>query len=375
MGSILDWCMQEINDENHEQAVFDLEVLFRARCRAFLSDRVEHGFSPTTFSPTVTPSLALVETSDFGACARLSGGVPTIEITQGTLSCFLWAAMKCVMDPAFPYSGKEEKAPTAMRRPGRNTISLAAYDIPADPARRAVAVEIAFLCFVFVLSHEVGHLAQGHCALIGRAFHDYSEQASSLVGQGHDELDNAQRQALEFMADQFAARELLLYVRSVRDEVFTDGDAERELNVRGHAVWFCYGDPVFSPVLAYALLAIVFHFTSSTSARHPIADIRLLASMRACHQQIPMVLGIEMTRELFDIGTTLQQLVDDVLLAAAPAGETVLQGIRGLQPDTFGRVEVAIADLHKLRKQLEPMLARHVQGPKALLKYENSDTC
>ena len=70
MSSILEWCKQDINEENHEQAFFVLEKLFQERCSEFLSDRTKHGFSLTSFSPTVTPSLSVIEKSDYGADQR-----------------------------------------------------------------------------------------------------------------------------------------------------------------------------------------------------------------------------------------------------------------------------------------------------------------
>lgn len=365
--NLVDWCNKRHNpDTDHD----DLQLvwrLFRARCQRFLQERAEHGFSGASYAPASAPTLRITESTDFGARAFFGkDGAQTVEVDEGTLSFLLWACLKSAM--TLPVGRSVEAPPTGKRAPGRNAGSLGIYDVPTDPTRRALAFELAFLCFAFIVFHEVGHLAQGHCTLIRTGFYDYGS-ADDQGGPSESIERDPTRCALEFMADQFATRELIVYLRSVRDEVFPGGIKGGPLNERGEACWFCFADPLWAPAIPFVLLGIVFHFTSSTSPRHPATPLRLLASLRACHQLIPMHLGMPVTEATFQIAMALQRGIDDVLLPAAPDGVPGWTGVAAFPVDSLDDVQAELDRLHQTRRELEPMLQPHAQGPAAFLKY------
>lgn len=369
-----------------------------------MRNRREHGFSQSTYAPKTPPRLSIEDKSHFGAKAHIVNGIDTIEVNAGTLTFFLWASLKCVMDPGFPLHGAPERLPTAKRFLGRNTSSLSQFDVPASPLRRAVAVELAFLCFVFVVAHEVGHLAQGHCALLGAAFHDYGDQEvaelacelSAELGMSDASmpvpLNDDERRALEFMADQFAARELLVFMKSVREEFFANaiepgvsraltfraflqqarsqcGATELPSNALTEAMFFCYADGLFAPAIPYVVFAIIFHFTSSASPRHPHAELRLLTSIRGCVELIPVILGENRSRETFEIGVALQRTVDKTLLAGSPEGTDGWRGLEALSANFAEVAEAAVARMHEQRVKVQPRLAPFAQGEKAFPRY------
>ena len=405
-SSLLDWCERYDHQIEPVTDVIDLEKLFLLRCEKFLDSRSREGFSKTSYCPKVQPKLSIVINSCFGAKAYISGGVDTVEINSGTLMFFLWAGLKIVMDPAFPFAGSPELSPRAKRSEGQNTSSLRTFDIPRCPARRAIGIEFAFLCFAFVVFHEVGHLAQGHCALLGTTFHDYDSRAENEelthLSSSDDEteefnrespqLDAECRRTLEFMADQFAARDLLIFIKSVRNELFPEesmtnpfgklsvNDAihvaisesvekRPSLTAIGQATHFCYADSLFAPVIPYVVFAIVFHFTSSTSRYHPDADLRLLASLRASHQLIPTVWKVDVSKEMFEMGIALQNIAGQALTAGVLNSNGVWSGFDSGQTSTFDRVDRDINRMHNLRKELEPLLGKFAQGRKAFLRY------
>lgn len=124
--------------------------------------------------------------------------------------------------------------------PGMNTSALFdSIDIPSTAFQRALGVELAFNSFLFILFHELRHLAQGHCKFCKEnKFFDFGHN-----GDGSVSIDDEDRQALEFMADVFAARDLLIYIRSVRDEIFLKNSSPVGLTVTGKALEHCVADP------------------------------------------------------------------------------------------------------------------------------------
>ena len=77
-----------------------------------------------------------------------------------------------------------------------------------------------------------------------------------------------------------------------------------------------------------------------------------------------------MTRELFEISLALQDVVDEVLIAAALEDPVGWRGRKSLQPGVLDLVDAELKKLHALRQRLEPRLRPYAQGPKAFLKYQ-----
>lgn len=347
---------EDLMHEFHE-----LEEFFIERCNVFITEEID--FSSSYSKPL---SFHIENCTDFGAHASIKGGVDTV-VNRGTLTFLLWSAMAVAKAELIQIRGTEGRPPCARRVEGRNTISIRDFDLPDDPVRRALGFEIAFLCFVFIVMHELAHLAQGHCELMKGGFFDYGAPGGGIPDG--DENDGLQR-AFEMLADEFATLQLVGRISWMRKTEFPGAQPSSPppgLTTQGKAWWFIYVDPVFSSRIPQVVLSIVFSLTSSTSSRHPTADRRLLASFRIC-----FLLLMEMkfaTEEHLKYATLMMEIVEDILLAAGPSSSNGWEGIAALSAGKLDMVEVELRQFNNHRKALENLLGKYVRLPKVFLQF------
>lgn len=259
-------------EEDAEILAQDLEFFLMARCEEFLHSRQEHGFSPSTYEPLVGVVLEIIDSDRFGASAYVDEfGRDRVEVRRGSIRFLLWLSLKVACLADIPLGGGRP-ASSLKRRSyiGTGSASLmGSYDVPSEPLRRALAVELAFTAFQLIVFHEVGHLAQGHCRYLRKAtrFDDYCADA-----------DDDGRQPLEFMADLFALRELDVFNISFRGELGAY-DPTPEMSVLEQAARYVRTDSVFSSWFVFAVVTLTFQLTSNASTQHPPPAVRFLSSL------------------------------------------------------------------------------------------------
>jgi len=363
------WCLDARSDDAF--AIIELERLFIEHCQCFLDSRMENGFSLSTYAPKHAPAISIVDNSNFGAKAYIDGDRDTIEINEGTLSFIIGMSLKCVSNPLFSIIGQSDGQTISRRRfTALNSASLiGSYDIPLDPMRRAIAIELGFFAFLIVLFHEVGHLAQNHCRLIrGSACHDFGDDEKAKKS----ELSQNQIQSLEFMADLFSVRELMIYIQSVRDEWFPEGKVTRELSIQEMALYFCVGDQTSSQSSIFTALGIIFYLTSSSSRRHPDRSLRLLSTLLACKRLIPQGLGQEVKSADLLAGSDAIQLVSYTVAASIPIGEDFEHIANVLEsPNGFQLAQNGIDTLRRDFLELRPHLQAFAAAEKAFIKFDD----
>jgi len=249
-----------------------LEVLFLKRCENFIQERIEHGFSESTYVPISGPSIRIVQ-GEFGAKAYLSQGIDCIDISSGTISFLLWLSLK--------YAAHEElsrtNTPMKRRKHGHRIVQsiYGSFDVPDSPLLRALAIHVAFAGFLYVLFHELGHLSQGHCRWLASGdFCDFSfDDDIRPVAEA-----TRQHRSMELMADLFATRELSIYAEYKR---LMAAASPARFGVFSAVEELCHDGNQMTDLWAYGGMTLTFYLTSSSSMRHPPRETRFLASLLA----------------------------------------------------------------------------------------------
>lgn len=333
----------------------DLARIFKNACNDFLVARLKHGLDERTYTPASGHAWILSEEMSFGASATIDdSGLERVTIAQGTLDFLLWAALKHVAVNNLGYD-----KPVKRRAPGRATGALIrAYDIPEDPQLRSLAFSIALSSFYFVFLHEIGHHAQGHCRSISAKLSDFT------MDLDHGHVDR-ERQAMELMADSYAARDLLSLYRARRFAwMDLPGDPQS-------AFFFVqkltYTDPKFARTCLFSSIACLFYLTNPGGSKHPKREIRFISLLL-------------MMKSL--AGDELRGDEDSWLLSASSIVQSVGEAMHlaDWKPDGFAFITDPIADqanhahvmaeiegLLELFEKLQPKLKEYATAPAAFL--------
>lgn len=364
------------DSDSHYFDFIQYEKALMARCKSFLFEELDLEESKYSH-PT---ELCINETSNFGASARILDGIDTLTVNSGTLVFLLWAAMAGASSPKLPFGESESSSVLPHRRPGRSTLDLISHALPADPVKRAFGFEIAYLCVIFVIYHELGHLAQGHCALISAGLFDFGAEDPGPELRGKEA--NNRRRSLEILADEFAMRALMHRLELSREELKLNGiTPTSDQTTQQKALWLVYADQLVSPTIPYIVLSIVFHLTASTSENHPAADKRLLSCMRTCHQLINTNVDNEKLGDSeiisvlrLQIASNMMSIFEEVLLEAIDPQllhrDAGWKGIERLEASDLERAEEELSVLTTIIRAIEEELRPLARLPRALAKRQ-----
>jgi hypothetical protein len=376
--NIFEWCETEYSQDD-QFLVLDLEKYFHKRCEEFLVSRREHGFSESTYHPSKAPVVEIIDTDRFYAMARIDPETELdhLGVSWGALNFLLWLSMKVAAVIELPFLDAAQAQPLKRRtKLSRSTESLAdSYDIPSSPLRRAFGVEIAFLAFLFIVFHELGHLAQNHLRIKQKSvcFDFEDEDDENLIETSSaayvDAKECAQWQALEFSADLFAFRELLVFIKSVRDEVFPGEHPWNAVRPSVRPQVHCYADEAWTAFIAYLALSITFHLTSDGSVKHPAKAVRLLSTLLASKSLVQPILGGHHGVDLALTGTVGLEEVARVFKQIVPAGMQHQHIVSLLAEDGGQKVQEQIDIYREALLELEPRLREWPCAPKAFLKW------